>query len=190
MSLYGAALFVHIVFAILLVGGSSWAHVAGGMLQRSQTVEAARSHVRFLGAFARGSGPLAAVVLLAGAYMATDAGLWREGWLLTSLALFVAVGALAGLVVNPTIARFEEVLDGAPEGPLTPALVEALVDRRLTVTLGLFAGADLALVFLMTNKPGTSASLVTAVIGLALGGLWATRELRAHRPDLGTASAA
>lgn len=189
MNLYGTAMFIHVVSAILLVGGSSWAHVTGGMLQRSQTVHGARSHVRFLAVFARASGPLAMVVLLAGAYMATDAALWREGWLLTALALFITVGAGAGLVVNPTVARFEAALDGAADGPMTPELHTELADRRLTVTLGLFAGADLALVYLMTNKPGLAGSLVVAAIGLSLGGLWAARELRAHRPELGAAPA-
>lgn len=189
MSLYGTALFLHIVFAILLVGGSAWAHVAGGLLQRSQTVQGARSHVHFLSAFTRASGPLAVLVLLAGAYMATVAGLWGEGWLLTALGLFIVVGALSGIVVNPTVARFEEALDGAPDGPMTPALLSDLSDRRLTITLALFGGADLALVFLMTNKPTLTGSLTAAGVALGLGALWAARELRAHRPELGPAPA-
>lgn len=189
MHLYGTALFLHIVFAILLVGGSAWAHVAGGLLQRSQTVQAARSHVHFLSVFTRASGPLAVLVLLPGAYMATDAGLWGQGWLLTALGLFVAVGALSGIVVNPTVARFAETLDGAPDGPMTPALFGDLSDRRLTITLALFGGADLALVFLMTNKPSLAGSLTAAAVALGLGGLWAARELRAHGPEVRPATA-
>lgn len=189
MNLYGTALFVHVVAAILLVGGSSWAHVAGSLLQRSQTVSGARSHVHFLSTFVRAAGPLSLLVLLAGAYMATDAGLWGEGWLLTALGLFIVVGALSVAVVDPTVTRFEETLAEAPDGPLTPALVAALSDRRLTITLALFGGADLALVFLMTNKPSLAGSLTTVAVALGLGGLWAARELRAHGSAVQTATA-
>jgi uncharacterized membrane protein len=188
-TLYAAALFIHVVTAILLVGGSSWSHVAGGMLHRSDTVEGARSHVRFLATFTKASGPLAVLVLLAGAYMATDAGMWNQGWLLTSLVLFILVGAGAGMIVDPTVRRFVEVLDAAPDGPLTPALRGDLFDRRLTVTLSLFAAADLAIVFLMTTKPALATSLTATGVSMALAGLWALRELRAHQPDTGAAPA-
>lgn len=189
MSLYGTALFAHVVFAILLVGGSSWAHVAGGMLQRSDTVAGARSHARFLAAFSKAAGPLAGIVLLAGIYMATDAGLWGDGWLLVSLVLFVAVGAASGIVVDPAVGRLVEVLDAAPDGPLTPAVRADLADPRLTTTLSLFAGSDLAFVFLMTNKPGLTGSLVVVAVALALGGAWAARELRTDGSAAGAAAA-
>lgn len=181
MSLYGAVLFLHVITAILLVGGSMWSHVAGAMLARSETVEGARSHASFLQTFSRASGPLAALVLLAGIYMATDAGLWGEAWLVASLVLFLLVGAGAALVVDPSTTRMVRVLDEARAGAMTPAIAGELADPRLTVVLSLFAASDLALVFLMTNKPGLIGSLTVIGAFEAVGALWAARELRAHR---------
>lgn len=106
-----------------------------------------------------------------------------------SLALFLLLGAATGAIVNPTVERFAEVLDAAPDGPLTPALRADLFDQRLTITLSLFAAADLSIVLLMTNRPALPASLAVSAAALALGGLWALRELRAHQHGAGAAPA-
>lgn len=189
MRAYTVVLFVHIAAAVLLVGGSSWTHAAGVLLRRARTVDGARSHVAFLQTFVKASMPLAVVTLLAGAYMATDAGMWDEAWLITSLVLFLGVGAAAGTIVDPAVAAMAATLDEAPPGPVTPALLERIHDPRLTATLSLFAGADLALLFLMTNKPGVTGSLLVAATGLVLGGIHAARERRGQRPAAGAGAA-
>jgi hypothetical protein len=48
-------------------------------------------------------------------------------------------------------------------------------------------GADLAIVFLMTNKPGWTGAVIAGAIGLALGavaGVLANRTRGARTPDL------
>lgn len=189
MDTYNVVLFLHITAAVLLVGGSSWTHASGVLLRRARTVDGVRSHVAFLQTFVKASMPLAVLTLLAGAYMATDAGLWGEPWLLTSLVLFLGVGAAAGSIVDPAVAAMAVAVDEAQDGPVGTQLRERLHNPRLTVTLGLFAGADLALVFLMTNKPGLTGSVLVAASGLALGAVHAARELRGHRSPAGAAPA-
>lgn len=182
MSLHGVALFLHVVLAILLVGGSFWADVAGHRLRAARSVGEARAHAEAMQAFVKASMPLAIGVLLAGAYLATVSSMWTHPWLIASLALFLAVGALAGSAVDPAVAAAIESLDAAPDGPV-PAQVAALAHAPgLTTVTSLLAGADAALVFLMTNKPGLAGSVVTVVLGLALGVALGMRERRPPAP--------
>jgi hypothetical protein len=92
--------------------------------------------------------------------------------------LFAFAGASAGGVVDPSVSRIKQMVDAAADGPVTAELRAALAGRRLTTFTWLMGGADLAIVFMMTNKPGWTGSLVAAAIGLALGAAFALRENR------------
>lgn len=175
MTLHGTALWLHIVLAVLLVGGSAWTHVASVRLRRARTVDEARAHAATVHGFVKASMPLAVGTLVAGAYPATVGSSWTSPWLVTSLALFVVVGALSGSQVDPAITELMTALDAAPAGPLTADLVDNLHSPRLTLA-AMFGGIDLALVFLMTNKPGLLVSVLAAGTGLAVGLLLAIRE--------------
>lgn len=178
MTLYGTALWLHIVAAILLVGGSAWAHVAATRLRTAGTVGEARAHAATVHAFVRASMPLAVATLLAGAYLATVGSYWTTPWLVTSLVLFAVVGALSGSQVDPAVAGLVALLDDAPEGPLTTEVIDAIhvPGLRLAATFG---GLDLAIVFLMSNKPGLVVSVVAALGGLVVGLALAARERNA-----------
>lgn len=177
-NLYGIALFVHIVAAIALVGGSLWAHVAASLIPKAATVEGIRSQVRFLTVISKTGMPIALVVLAAGLYMAFAGSWWGSGWPVISLVLFAGAGAGAGAVLDPSVAKIAAALDETPDGPVTPELGAKLTNPKMMLTVWLMTGADLAIVFLMTNKPGWTGSLVAAALGLAFGLLMAARENR------------
>ena len=189
MTLYGFALFVHVVFAIVLVGGSVWAHVAFGFALRSPRVECARSLVGWLYAFVKASGPIAGVVLLAALYLAFDGGWWGRGWPVVSLVLFALGGVAATGIADPRALAIKDRLAEVPDGPVTEEVRALMVDRTLTMVMWVLAGADLAIVFLMTNKPGWTGSIVVAAVGLALGTLMGVRESR-HVPAAAAPAAA
>lgn len=190
MDLYNLALFLHITFAILLVGGSTWAHVAATQARRARTVDQVRAHVEFLHTLTKAAMPLAVLTLLAGAYLATDAGLWGEAWLLTSLGVFMALGAAAGVFIDPAVAALRAAVEVAPEGPVGDDVTRALHEPRLVAATTLMTGGDAALVFLMTNKPGLTGSMVVVAVAVGVAGLVAVRELRSQRaPATGAAPA-
>lgn len=182
MSLYGFALFVHVVFAILLVGGSAYAHLTVALVARARTVDGVRSHVAWMHAFVKASGPIAAVVLVAGVYMAFAGSLWGSGWPVVSLVLFAMGGVAATGIIDPKVAAIRTLLDDAPDGPVTAELRDRLSDRTLTMVSWTLAGADLAIVYLMTNKPGWLGASVVAVLGLAVGAVLGLRGLREAAP--------
>lgn len=178
--LYHVALFLHIVFAIALVGGSVWAHVTASLLPRAGSIEGIRSHVRFLAAISKSGGPLAMLVLIPGLYMAFSGGHWGAGWPGVALVLFAATGGLAFRVLEPGVQRVQAVLDETPDGPITPEVGAKLANPKLTMATWLMAGMDLAIVYLMTNKPGLVGSVVVGVLGIAAGAVVGMRETRAH----------
>lgn len=178
MTLYGFALFVHVVFAILLVGGSAYAHLTVALVPRARTVEGVRSHVAWMHAFVKASGPLAGVVLLAGLYMTSSANLWGAGWPVVSLVLFAMGGAAAAGIIDPKVTAIRTALDEVADGPVTDDVRALRSDRVLTMLSWTLAGADLAIVYLMTNKPGWAGSLVVGVGGLVLGAAVGMREMR------------
>jgi hypothetical protein len=178
VTLYGFALFVHIVAAILLVGGSAYAHLSTALIPRARTVDGVRSHVDWLYTFVKASGPIAGVVLAAGLYLAFAGSWWSAGWPGVSLALFLLGGVAAPTLVDPAVTRIKRLVDDLPDGPITPGLAAELADRRVTLVGWTLGGIDLAIVFLMTNKPGLLVSIVAGVIGIAVGAAVGIREVR------------
>ena len=181
MTLYGSMLFVHVVAAIALVGGSAGAHLALVLARRADTVDGTRSLVTWASTFVRASGPLAAVVGLAGLYLTFDGQWWGRGWPVVSLVLFAVAGAAAAGVVDPRLARVRDRLAELAPEPATAQTRTALADRTLAMTVWVMTGIDLAIVALMTNKPGWTGAVVVALVGLALGALVGVRETR-HTP--------
>lgn len=178
MTLHGTALWLHIVAAILLVGGSAWTHVATTRLRRARTVDEARAHAATVHAFVRASMPLAVATLAAGIYLATVGSYWTSPWLVISLVLFAAVGAMSGSQVDPAITQLVATLDDAPPGPLGADAVAQAHGRGLATIPAVFGGIDLAIVFLMSNKPGLLLSVVAATLGVVVGLVLAARERR------------
>lgn len=171
MSFYGSALFVHVVFAILLVSGGIYTHLAMTLAPRARSVDGVRSHVLWLHVFVKATAPLAAVVLATGVYLAFAGGWWGAGWPVVSLVLFALGGAAATVLVDPRVSRLRAALDEMPDGPATAETRITLVDPTLRLAGSVLVGADLTIVLLMTNKPGWTGAVTAGVIGLTLAGV-------------------
>lgn len=178
MTAYGTALFIHIIAAIVLVGGSAWAHFTLHLAKRADTVDGARAHTDNLAGFVRVSGPIALVTVVAGLYLTWAGDWWGAGWPSVSLGLFVIAGALAFSVEDPAVRAAVADLSELPSGPASSTATAALSSPRLTVGSWVMTGADLAIVVLMTNKPGLGVSLVVGAVGLLVGGAIGLREAR------------
>lgn len=169
MSFYGSALFIHVVFAILLVSGGVYTHLAMTLAPRARSVDGVRSHMTWLYTFVKTTAPLAVVVLATGVYLAFAGGWWGAGWPVVSLALFALGGVAATVLVDPRVARLRAALDQAPDGLVTPELRGRLVDPMLRLAGAVLVGADLTIVLLMTNKPGWAGSVTVALAGVTVG---------------------
>lgn len=185
MSVYGSALFVHVVFAIMLVSSGVYTHLAMTLAPHARSVDGMRSHVTWLHTFVKTTLPLAAVVLATGVYLAFAAGWWGAGWPVVSLALFALGGAAATVLVDPRVARLRAALEQTPDGLVTPELRGMLVDPILRLAGAVLVGADLTIVLLMTNKPGWTGSVIAALAGVTAG---AVAGVAANRISAGHAA--
>jgi hypothetical protein len=71
---YGSALCVHVVFAILVVSGGIYTHLAMTLAPHARTADGVRSHVLGVHVFVKATVPLAVVVLTTGVYLAFAGG--------------------------------------------------------------------------------------------------------------------
>lgn len=92
-------------------------------------------------------GPGMVVVLLAGAYLATDGDSWSEPWVSFALVAILVIGGVVGAVLIP---RERRALELAEHGP-SPELA-ALERQVLRIGEGL-AVLILVTIYVMTAKP-------------------------------------
>ncbi len=93
--------------------------------------------------------PAATVALLAGAYLATDRGLWGELWVAVPFVILIAILGLGGAVLAPT----ERRLAGLAAGGVGSAEYDADFRRLMMLSRGV-AGLVLVAIFLMVTKVG------------------------------------
>ena len=118
------------------------------------------------------SGPAALLVFASGVYMTPTGWSFTHSWLAVALVLFVANGTLAMSVVGPHVRKVLAAADEASDGPLDRDLTDLVHSARVIGSLRIVIGIDLAIIFLMVNKPGWAGSVAVAGTGLALGRPW------------------
>jgi uncharacterized membrane protein len=178
VELYAVVVFAHVVGAIFLVGSSFFSPLLGMAARRAGTVESLREWARYFAAVGKLVGPMAGLTLLTGLYLSFAGDWWGSGWLEVSLVMFVLAGVGAFTVVDPTIRRLTEAAEAAPDGPVTADLDALRNDPRSTTVESFMLAGDVAIVFLMTNKPGFAGALVVTAAALVVGAALAARERR------------
>ena len=181
MSLYTLGKFVHIASAIVLVGSYLLAPVLHAAMRGATDVRALRALARVQQHVLTASGPAAIGVLASGVYMTLAGWSFTSSWIAVALVLFVANGTVAMAVVDPHAKQLLAAADEAPDGPLDRDLTALVHDAKAAGAVRVLVGIDLAIIFLMVNKPGWAGSAAVAGAGLALGvslGALASRRIR------------
>lgn len=150
--MYELLLFVHIVCAVIWVGGAFYAQllaVRAGRSDDPMALPRLGRDIEFLGS--RVFMPAAVLLFLAGAAMTLRAWNFGQLWIATSVALWIA-SALAGAIYLAPRARRVSVLFEA-EGP------ESAAGRQLIGRMFLVSRLELVsfavIIGLMVFKPGT-----------------------------------
>jgi uncharacterized membrane protein len=186
MSIYSLALFVHIISDITLFIG------IGGQLLVLFTLRRARdmsqvSNVVGLIRITDGMGVLGALfTILSGFYMARTVWGIETSWIVVALgSILLIIGPLIGAVIKPRTRSLVKIAkDVQQASPIPPALWARIHDPLLGAALQTNLAVGIGIVFLMTNKPSLTVSVITMITALALGvvsgfPLWvATRRTR------------
>jgi hypothetical protein len=181
VSLYTLALFVHLVGAIVGVGGvCAWLFALIG-------VGAARSvgQVRALLALYALAGNVALggvlLIVIGGLYMALSTSLWQSAWLIVATISFVLALSAGGAILGRSIQALSKLANEAPEGPLSAALMGQIQDPITRVALHTYIAVLFGIVFLMTIKPALVWAIVVILIAAALGVLSGLPLMRTAR---------
>jgi uncharacterized membrane protein len=149
--MYQLLLYVHIICAVIWVGGAVYAQLLGLRVARStdpsELPHLAR-HVEFIGS--RVFSPAALLLFISGAVMTMQAWAFGQAWIAISVALWVISALVGAVYLGPRVKRAAELFEA--EGPTSEA-GRALIDRMFLVTRLELVGFAIVIA-LMTFKPG------------------------------------
>jgi len=149
--MYTLFLYIHIVCAVIWVGGAVYAQLLALRVTRSpdpsELPQLAR-HIEFIGA--RIFAPAALLLLVSGAAMTLQAWSFGQTWIAVSVALWVLSAVAGAVYLGHGVKRAAELFEA--EGPTSTA-GRQLIDRLFVVSrLELIAFA--VIIAFMTFKPG------------------------------------
>lgn len=150
--MYQLLLFVHVICAVIWVGGAVYAQLLAFRVNRSgdpSELPRLALHIEYIGS--RVFMPAAVLLFVAGAAMTLQAWSFGQTWIAISVALWVLSAAVGAVYLGPRVRRAAELFEA--EGP-TSQTGRQLIDRLFLVSrLELLWFA--LIIALMTFKPGS-----------------------------------
>jgi small basic protein len=166
MSIYSIALFVHVVGAILVFAILTLEGIAIRLLRRVETAREGATPAAVL-QLNRVLGPLSGLgVLVPGLYMTATSWGWVP-WIAVGLAAWALIAVL-GAVNGIRMLAVQRMLS-SESGPVSANLQDRIRDPLFVASWSARVGVALAIVFLMTVKPGLPGALVTVAVAVAAG---------------------
>ena len=148
IALYDVVLFVHIL-AVLAAFGAILAYpLFFAVAARSSGPQRAGIHAVQAQIGAKLMPFSLLVIILAGAYMASDRDYWAEPWVSIPLLIAIVVGGVGGAVLAPRERRLAELADGGDQAEYAKTLSTIKTVGGILTLLVVLA------VFLMVTKPG------------------------------------
>lgn len=170
MTLYGIALYLHILAAVGIVGGSCAGHYIHVRMHRAQSLDALREWLSAERTISKLMPIFALTLLVCGAYMTFAVWGWSQPWIIVSLALLVSISLASPLLLAPSL---KKVGAAVARGESLSAIVLLLNDPVANYASGVFTAEALAIVLLMATKTTLPLTLgivvVAAIIGAILG---------------------
>lgn len=200
MTLYSSVLFIHVLSAMGFFVALALEGFVFLRIRSAQDIEELRFFLRAFGRLRWIAIPSLAGILLGGLYLASQLG-GRAAWIAVALVATLAIMLIGGIVTGRKINGLTKAL-GKSDATF-PALSTRAKDNLLSYSYGLRVGLTLAIVFLMTVKPGLWSSILAIGAGCGAGlfiaagtrkisdrigancGAWRVRQL----PDTPAASA-
>lgn len=179
MNLFSLVLFIHVGAALLLTASSVGALFVRTSLRSAATVREVSGWTDFAKRTTRANPPASMVLLATGIYLGSS-GWWSSGWFAVSVALFVLNGAYAARALVGETERIAALAAQLSDGPVPASLDELRWSERLDLGLDILLGADLAVLFLMTNKPSLPGAVAIAALGVGSALVWRGLRRRAR----------
>jgi uncharacterized membrane protein len=190
LSAYSLVLFAHILSAMVLVGSSLFAPLVRRAIQAAGT-QAELKQWLALGRRAALANPAASLVLLGTGIQLGRAGWWTQSWFWVAVSAWLVNSVLAVRVVKQTARAVAIAASRAGEGVVGVEIDRRRRSRAWELAERAIAASDVAVLFLMIDKPGLLPSIVVlALVHAAFVGASVVRGGIAHlsreahpRPD-------
>lgn len=185
MSIYDLIVFVHVLSAVVLVGGGILATPAiGAAIRRAATVSELQRWLtagRPLGLI----DPISSIVLLgSGIYLASTGDWWSAPWIQVAVVLWAVNAVLANVVVQPSHRRLAQIAFSDGGEAIGPELDEVRNSPGPRAASDVMLASDLGILFLMVVKPSGYLPVVLVLV-VAYVGLVGWRLVRTGLPDRG-----
>jgi hypothetical protein len=182
MDTYHVVLYVHLLSLFLGVGAASILLVCLIQLRSAQTLMDAVPWGVVAGKVTKAF-PVALLGLFAtGAYMTSDLWTWSTGWIDVSIVGLAVIALQGPLIAERTSHKLKHALQENGPGPLGEHARRMARHPGLWLTELTNVCLVLAIVWNMTEKPGTAGAIAAVVVGYAVGAVLAvpiTRPARA-----------
>lgn len=145
--LYDVVLWLHITAVVTAFGALFAYPVFLAVNARAPIAQRATFHHLQIAFSKRVTGPAIGVILIAGAYLATDAELWPEVWVTVPLVLLFVIAGLGSTVLRRGEERLAATAEAGDEAAYGSALSTARTWTYVTIALIVIA------IYFMTAKP-------------------------------------
>lgn len=178
VDVYSLVLLVHVTAAIALVSSGLFAPLVRRALLAAESMNAVRLWLDFGRRAARANPAASLAVLATGLYLGS-AGWWTQPWFFVAGATWLANALVATLVVKRAAGATAEAAARTTGDAVTAEVDTLRRSRAWAAGLDVLLASDLALLYLMFNKPGLVESLI--VVDGAVGMAFALRALLGSR---------
>jgi hypothetical protein len=147
VTFYNVVLWIHITAVVVAFGALFAYPVFLAVNARAPIAQRAPLHHSQIAFSKRVTGPAIGVILLAGAYMATDAELWDKAWVSGPFVLLLVIAGLGATVLRRGEERLAATAEAADEAGYAGALATARLWTFVLIALIVLT------IFVMTAKP-------------------------------------
>lgn len=166
LSVYSSVLFVHAVSALILFASGIFAPLTLRMIRGARTLAELKTWVAFEQQSTKWN-PLAALALLGTGIYLGSFGWWTQPWFFVSVAAWIVSCALAVAIVGRTTGTLDAA-KGPGEAPVPAALDALRWSKAWTAANGALLANDLAMLYVMFNKPDLIGSIALVVVANAV----------------------
>lgn len=178
MNTYNVVLFVHVLGVVMLFAAFATTQLGGAQLRRAGSTEQARLWLGLL----KVTGPMFGIafllILAAGLYMTVDVWNFSTAWIDVALVTVGIMLVVGNAVVGRGLATMGKTAGGAPDGPLSLELQTMIQDRAVWTSVSTLNGFGVGVLWLMTNKPGWTESIVVVLLLGLMGAALASAAMR------------
>jgi predicted integral membrane protein DUF2269 len=184
--MYNVVLFLHLIGVVLLVGSVTITLVSTLRAQTATTVAELRSLTAATKRIEVVLAPAMVIIIASGLYMVSqhsDNGSipWTAGWVITSLVVAVLLAVIGNTIEARDAKRLHAAIASAPEGRPQAELRQLQLASSPIYSVFFGSSQVVALLYLMTNRPGLATSIAACVIAAAASFAAAAIRMRSVR---------